>query len=182
MNKFKRPLIYIGRILYFLVQKFLFNKRSCNPENIKNILIVRLNHIGDLFISLSSIFSLKEKFPEAKITLVTGTWNKGLAEFQNQLFDNVYYYNLNKNCRNKSLRMPLRQRKEILKALRKKNLDLCVDFDGSWEFLFLYIFSKIKYLSTARYLRFYQNLEQLKLAFFNFKLLQILIKPKVSGC
>ena len=154
---------YIRRTFYFIAQSFLFNKRNSNPENVKKILIVRLKHIGDLFISFSSIFCLKEKFPEAKITLVTGIWNKGLVEFQKQLFDNVYYYNLNENCRNKSQRISLKQKREILKKIKKENYDLCADFDGSWRFLFLYIFSKIRYLSTAGYLRFNQNLEQLKI-------------------
>ncbi len=163
MKYFNLLKIYIERILYFAVQSLFFNNRNSNPENIKNIVIVRLNHIGDLFISLSSIYSLKEKFPEAKITLVTGIWNKGLVEFQNQLFDNVYYYNLKKNCRSKNQRMSLAQRFGILKKIKKENYDLCADFDGSLGFLFLYIFSKIKYLSTARYLRFNQNLEQLKI-------------------
>ena len=169
MKTVKLLKIYIERILYFKVQYFLFRKKNSNPTDVKNIVVVRLNHIGDLFISLSSIFCLKERFPEAKITLVTGIWNKGLVEFQNQLFDNVCYYNLNKNCRNKSQRMSLLQRKKILKKLRQENYDLCTDFDGSWEFLFLYIFSKIKYLSTAKYLRFYQNLEQLKVKKSKFK-------------
>ena len=169
MRKLKLLEIYIKRTFYFIVQKFLFNKRNKNPENVKNIVIVRLKHIGDLFISLSSIFCLKEKFPEAKITLVTGIWNKGLVEFQNQLFDNVYYYNLNINCRNKSQRMSLRQRREVLRKIKKENYDLCADFDGSWGFLFSYIFSKIKYVSTAEYLRFNQNLEQLKIKKSSFK-------------
>ena len=154
---------YIRRTFYFIAQSILFNRKNSNPENVTKILIVRLKHIGDLFISFSSIFSLKEKYPKAKITLVTGIWNKGLVEFQNQLFDNVYYYNLNENCRNKSQKMSLQQKREVLKKIKKENYDLCADFDGSWGFLFLYIFSKIKYLSTAGYLRFNQNLEQLKI-------------------
>lgn len=169
MNKLKLFFIYIERTLYFLLQKFFFNKKNRNPENVKNILVVRLNHIGDLFISLPSVFCLKEKFKDAKITLVTGIWNKGLVEFQSQLFDNVYYYNLNKNCRNKNLKMSLPRKMGILKKLRKEKYELCADFDGAWIFCFLYIFSKIKYLSTAAYLRFNQNLEQLKIKKNKFK-------------
>ena len=152
-----------------MVQSILFNKKNNAPKEVEKILIVRLKHIGDLFISLSSIFSLKEKFPEAKITLVTGIWNKGLAEFQGQLFDNVYYYNLNENCRNKNQKISLKQKRAVLKEIKKEKYDLCVDFDGSWGFLFLYIFSKIKYLSTAGYLRFNQNLEQLRIKKNKFK-------------
>ena len=163
MNKLKLLEAYIRRTFYFIAQRILFSKKNKDPKEVKKILIVRLKHIGDLFISLSTIFCLKEKFPEAKITLVTGIWNKSLVEFQNQLFDNVYYYNLNENCRNKSQRFSLRKKRGILKILKKENYDLCADFDGSWGFLFLYIFSKIRYLSSVGYLRFNQNLEQLRI-------------------
>jgi ADP-heptose:LPS heptosyltransferase len=143
------------------MQSLFFNKQNKNPENIKNILIVRLNHIGDLFITLPTIFSLRNKFPQAGLTLVTGVWNKGVVEFQKYLFDNVYYYNLSVNCRAKSQKLSFLKKITILKELKRNSYDLCVDFDGSWGFLFFYLFSKIKYLSTAEYLHFCQNLGQL---------------------
>lgn len=48
-------------------------------EEIKNILIVKLDHIGDFILSLPAIKLMKEKFPDAKITLLVGTWNLPIA-------------------------------------------------------------------------------------------------------
>lgn len=45
----------------------------------KKILLVKLDHIGDFILSLPSIKLVQETFPDAKITLLVGTWNMSIA-------------------------------------------------------------------------------------------------------
>lgn len=47
---------------------------------IKKILIIRTEQIGDYLVSLPAIKALKEKFPQAKIDIVVGPWNNSLAK------------------------------------------------------------------------------------------------------
>lgn len=52
------------------------NKNNLNPENVKNILVVRKhNQIGDMLCSLGLYAALKKKYPNAKITLVVSPTN-----------------------------------------------------------------------------------------------------------
>ncbi|HMK90779.1 MAG TPA: glycosyltransferase family 9 protein [Methylocystis sp.] len=46
---------------------------------IENILVVKLDHIGDFVLALDSFTVLREAFPEAKMTLLCGPWNASLA-------------------------------------------------------------------------------------------------------
>jgi ADP-heptose:LPS heptosyltransferase len=44
------------------------------------ILVLKLDHIGDLIVSFKPCLLLREAWPEAEITLVCGSWNRQLAE------------------------------------------------------------------------------------------------------
>jgi ADP-heptose:LPS heptosyltransferase len=52
-----------------------------SPElgEVKNILLTKLDHIGDLVTSLPAIHLTRRKFPDARITLLVGTWNMSIA-------------------------------------------------------------------------------------------------------
>ncbi|MCW2387635.1 ADP-heptose:LPS heptosyltransferase [Sphingobium sp. B11D3B] len=60
-------------------------------EEIKRILILKLDHMGDFFISVRPMAMLKDAWPDAQITLVCGPWNVPLAE-QLGIFDRVVPY------------------------------------------------------------------------------------------
>jgi lipopolysaccharide heptosyltransferase III len=158
MKKIKMIRIYLQRFSYFLLQSVCFKK---NPVSVKKILLVRLNHIGDLLITLPTIFSIKQFYPDAQITLVTGVWNRGLAEFQKQLFDEIIYYNKKENCRSENQIMDRETKKDIFKKLKTDSYDLCFDFDGAWDFFQFYLIGGVKCLSSVSFLRFHQNLEQI---------------------
>jgi len=50
------------------------------PKEIKKILVVKLDHIGDVILSLPAIKLLRSKFPHAKITVLCATWVKPIIE------------------------------------------------------------------------------------------------------
>lgn len=49
-------------------------------KEIRKILILRTEHVGDYIVSLPALKAIREKYPKAKITLIVGPWNKDLAE------------------------------------------------------------------------------------------------------
>lgn len=58
----------------------------------KKILLIKLDHMGDFLITLSAFKECRRKYPDARIDIVVGDWNKELAKSLN-LFDNIYCFN-----------------------------------------------------------------------------------------
>jgi ADP-heptose:LPS heptosyltransferase len=53
------------------------------------ILVVKLDHIGDLLVSIAALFLLREAWPNAHFTLVCGPWNVKLAS-QLRIFEEIH--------------------------------------------------------------------------------------------
>jgi len=49
------------------------------PPNIKDALILKLDHIGDFLLALEAFGALRKGFPEARLTLLCAPWNAALA-------------------------------------------------------------------------------------------------------
>jgi heptosyltransferase-2 len=58
---------------------FSLRKREC-PKNPKSILVIQLDHIGDMLLNSSLIRSLKQTFPDAKISVLIRSLAKPVAE------------------------------------------------------------------------------------------------------
>jgi ADP-heptose:LPS heptosyltransferase/glycosyltransferase involved in cell wall biosynthesis len=54
-----------------------------------HILLLKLDHIGDFIITLDAFATIRNAWPNARIDLVCGPWNKSLAE-ETRLFDKVF--------------------------------------------------------------------------------------------
>ena len=61
-------------------------------QDVQRILVLRLDHIGDFTLSIPAFRLLRGTFPNAKIDVVVGPWNRTLAE-RLQLFDRVMLFN-----------------------------------------------------------------------------------------
>ena len=152
---------YILRFLYFIVQNC--HKNKIDKNKIKHITIVRLKHLGDFLLAMPVVYAIKQAYPGAKITIITGIWNKGLVNFFNLYFNKTLFYNLDENCRATNQIMTISQKIRALKNIFKIKQDICFDFDGSFAFLLMYLLRRTKCLSTIEALRMWQNLEQLKI-------------------
>ena len=51
-----------------------------NKKKIKKFLILRSDGLGDFIMSLPALHSLRSEFPNASITIFTGSWQAELAE------------------------------------------------------------------------------------------------------
>ncbi|BDU51122.1 glycosyltransferase family 9 protein [Haliovirga abyssi] len=72
-KKFKLILLLIdiiGNILFFIPNFILRKKNKIYLEHPKNIVVIRLDHIGDMVLTTSFFKNLKKNYPESKITVI----------------------------------------------------------------------------------------------------------------
>ena len=115
--------------LLFLLSSLLsiyFNKlKNINKLQIKNILVVRLDHLGDMVCSINSLQMLRQKFPDANIILLTGKWNVDLIA-NNPIIDNLFIYNSKRFSRNINQVSTKTEKKQIRNSLYNLKPDLIV--------------------------------------------------------
>lgn len=68
-----------GSILFSPVHLCRRWGRRYDPREVKKILILRLDGLGDLVLSTAALREIRKGFPEAEITLVIGPWSQGIA-------------------------------------------------------------------------------------------------------
>jgi ADP-heptose:LPS heptosyltransferase/glycosyltransferase involved in cell wall biosynthesis len=98
------------------------------------ILLIKLDHMGDFVLSIPAIMKLKEKFKDADIDIIVGEWNVLLAKKLNA-FRNIYVYNF---YAAKSSLLPeekIREEKELLKNL--PGYDIAIDLRRPYDTRFL---------------------------------------------
>ncbi len=123
----KRPInnFLILRILNFILNilsKILFKNLNIQP---KNIVIYRTGNLGDLVCGFTSFYSIKKKFPESKIFLITskgsGKWGAAEIFTNNIFFDEIIEYN-------KHDLTSLKSSINFIKKIRKLKIDLWIDY------------------------------------------------------
>jgi lipopolysaccharide heptosyltransferase II len=67
----------LGSIFFFPL--FFFRKKAFSKEEIKKILVIRLDRIGDVILSTPALRALRQSFPEAKIDLLVQEYTKDLV-------------------------------------------------------------------------------------------------------
>jgi ADP-heptose:LPS heptosyltransferase len=90
-----------------------------------NILVIRLDHIGDLVWSLEAVHRLRMQFNHAKITILVGEWNVDILKNSTDI-DEVVIYNSPMFTRNKIRILSNNNRKKLQKDLRLRGFDLIV--------------------------------------------------------
>jgi len=101
---------------------------------VNNILLIKLERIGDFVLSIPAIHAIREKFPESRLILVIPETMASLVE-NDPAIDEVLLYGKNHEL------IPL------IIELRKKNIDLAIDLTTR-EFSFVGMF--IAALSSAK--------------------------------
>jgi ADP-heptose:LPS heptosyltransferase len=115
-------------------------KRS-RGKMFRNILLIRLDHLGDMVLTFSAMENIRSEYKEANITLLTGEWNVDLF-INSPLVDKVLVYNSPVYSRDKKIVTSPKERKKLFKELKKNKIDLVVGFrdDICSIFYSLYIY------------------------------------------
>ncbi len=131
------------RAFDFCFDPFAFHTHKVSfPARVGNILVVRLDQIGDLICSLPVFPVLKEYFPQAKVTVLTGTEGKAILE-GNPFVDEHIIFSPNWFSRKK--RGLLSAGFKTFSALRRKRFDLGFDLRGDARNILLMTLAGVRY-------------------------------------
>ncbi len=97
-----------------------YTKEDLSDANIKNILVIRLDRIGDMVMTTPIFRALKEKWPDAQITVLANPVNKNIV-INNPFIDCILVYD--RENKHKSLN----NRLSFFKDIRKSEFDLVID-------------------------------------------------------
>ena len=118
--------------LAFLLYSLVFGVPRKKPDlklpdlsSLKRIMVVRNDKIGDLICSLPVFEALKKACPQAKITLVSSTYNAKAAE-GNPYIDKILRYEKHKHSNNSFRLFSAWCQYRFLRRLRKMRFDLAI--------------------------------------------------------
>jgi ADP-heptose:LPS heptosyltransferase len=135
-RKVKFPALALLAVRDVIILPFFKKVRHCLParEAITEICVCKLDHLGDLLMLTPFLEAVRRSRPEAKVTLVVGSWCRELADILRRggLIDYLVCYapfSLNTTKANFFVRV-IRSCIELvpaLRLLRKRRFDLFVD-------------------------------------------------------
>jgi ADP-heptose:LPS heptosyltransferase len=121
-------LLHGGKITPEIVYLADMAVKNCRRQPIRTIVVLKLDHIGDLIIGMRALRTLREGFTDAHITLVCASWNQELAQGLG-LFDRVvcfdFFTPMNRDWSGTSI--ALRSLYDCIAALPLGTYDLAVD-------------------------------------------------------
>ncbi len=121
------------------VNKVFRKKKALDTGKIKRILLIKFWGFGSLLLMTPSIRALKNKYPKAKLTILTLEQNRHLCE-RIRFIDEIITVSI------KSTARALNDIAKTLEILRKKEFDVSIDFE-----FFVGVSAIITYLSGAYY-------------------------------
>jgi len=126
-------------VLYFPV-RVLSKKPELSKLAPEKILLLRLDHIGDVVMTSPAFSSVRERFPKSKILLLTDTVGQQLFG-EDPRIDEVLVYNwpwVHQKKNNRFTTEKVRELLMLIRRLRHENIDLLIDFRGDLRFIVLF--------------------------------------------
>jgi ADP-heptose:LPS heptosyltransferase len=147
MKKYKTIVLKYLLFLLSVPFRLLTLWKNDKGKKINTILVVRLDHIGDVIMTTPAFRALKEEYPNAKVYALISTISKELL-LHNNFIDKIFcfdwpwpYDTRNNRFTIKHFIDYLKLRKELL----RENIDLMIDFRSDVRFYILFgILLKIK--------------------------------------
>ena len=146
----KNPtLIFPLKIFNFFLGQVIHPQKIFLIQNPKKILIAKIDHLGDVLMSLQILPSIKNAFPDSEIHYIAGSWAVPILK-ENPFIHRVYTFDhFLLNRRGSLLQRIFKMTSDIfgiVKKIREENYDLALDlrayFPNFIPFLFL---GRIKY-------------------------------------
>lgn len=150
-NPVKRVITEIIDLLLFtFLWPSLLLRKEKPPSEIKKILLIRTDHIGDVIMSTGVYREIKKKFPDCRLTVMIGPWGKEILE-NNPYIDSLIIHNCPwwdkiKGNRVNYLKWFVEFLPETVRKIRKENYDIGIDLRGDFRhILFFLFFGNVKY-------------------------------------
>ena len=97
----------------------------------KRILVVKLDHLGDVILATPVFSNLRQAYPDAERHALTGTWSRVVLERHPDV-KTVFDYNSPAFCRT-GQSTSLKQAFQLYRELRRQKYDLVVELRGDWR-------------------------------------------------
>jgi len=147
MYVFKKKIYKVLVPLFDVVGYILFwfrnlVKKETKPAEPKNILVIRLDHIGDVLFATPAVKILRERFKGSKITFLVGSWAKGVLE-KNPNINQIIVYDAPWFKRDKEQKSAGFW--QMVKKVKEQNFDLGIDLRGDLRNIALMYLGGVKY-------------------------------------
>ena len=127
---FKTLVEVITLIASFLIQHCLYSKFLPVGFNPQRILVIKLDHLGDVLLATPVFSNLRRAYPAANIHALVGEWGEvGLRSHPD--VDKILRYNARFFCRPGKPK-PRYEVFTVLSQLRQQKYDLIIDLRGDW--------------------------------------------------
>lgn len=120
-------------IVSAIVQWLFYRKRLPKDFTPKRILVVKLDHLGDVLLATPVFSNLRKAFPNTELHALTGTWSRVVLENHPDV-DKVLTYNSPAFCRSEQP-TPIKDVRQLYQQLRHQKYDLLVELRGDWRFV-----------------------------------------------
>ncbi|MFH1175236.1 MAG: glycosyltransferase family 9 protein [bacterium] len=127
---------------YVKTKRIFFKPKEFKKSEVKKILVLVLDLIGDGILATPALKVLRNNFPDAKITAVVGKWNKEIFE-NNSDVDKVEV--LDAPWVKRDVKWSIVKCWKIVRKLRREKFDLGFDFRGDFFNILLMKMAGIKY-------------------------------------
>ena len=97
-------------------------------EQIRNILMVMLDHLGDVVLTFPAIRRLRSMFPHAHISALVGSWSESLARMNGCINDVLTYDFFAIDSSDPHRLLDLEEKRRIEAWLSSRGFDLAIDF------------------------------------------------------
>ena len=114
-----------------VVQWFFYRKRL--PKNFapERILVIKLDHLGDVLLATPVFSNLRRAYPNAELHALTGAWTRVVLEKHPDV-NKVIEYNSPAFCRT-GQSTSFRGTFKLYRELRREKYDLMVELRGDWR-------------------------------------------------
>ena len=113
------------------VQWLFYRKRLPKDFTPERILVVKLDHLGDVLLATPVCSNLRQAYPNAELHVLAGGWSRVVLEHHPDV-DKVFEYNSPFFCRSgKPTRF--REAVQLYRELRHQKYDLLIELRGDWR-------------------------------------------------
>jgi ADP-heptose:LPS heptosyltransferase/GT2 family glycosyltransferase len=96
-------------------------------QRIRRILVVKLDHLGDVILSFPAIHRLRQIFPQAKITALVGSWAQSLTQMHPAVDEVLTYDFFQSQSLIPHKILTNQEKKDVAAWLRQFEFDLAID-------------------------------------------------------
>lgn len=144
---------YATLVCSFLINSVFYRRRNLSQANIQRIAIVKLDHIGDIILSMPAIANLKAHFPNAHITMIVNSALREVAGYIPDIDEIVKYDARFFDRSGKSRMFDFGRGISFARDMRRREFDLIVDLRGSFATLAFALIAQSEYrVDRATYL------------------------------